>query len=103
MNQVDVLVGQRIRALRCSRGLSQADLGTLVGVTFQQVQTYENGRNRVSASRLDALARPLDVPVCHFFGGMEMAHPQRSQPEEEPDHPHQSADLLSEAHFVSFA
>ncbi|SDC91163.1 Helix-turn-helix [Ruegeria marina] len=52
-------------------GLSQADLGKAVGVRFQQVQKYESGANRVSASRLWAIAEVLDVHVSHFFEGIE--------------------------------
>ncbi|WP_093029291.1 helix-turn-helix domain-containing protein [Ruegeria marina] len=71
MNTVDAVVGQRIRARRMALGLSQADLGKAVGVRFQQVQKYESGANRVSASRLWAIAEVLDVHVSHFFEGIE--------------------------------
>jgi len=64
---VDRLVGIRITALRKARGLSQTALGTAVGVTFQQVQKYEKGQNRVGAGRLQEIARLLDVPVSAFF------------------------------------
>src|ERR1700712_2876836 len=64
---VDRLVGIRITALRKARGLSQTALGTAVGVTFQQVQKYEKGQNRVGAGRLREIARLLEVPVSAFF------------------------------------
>ena len=64
---VDVLVGARIRLLRKRRQLSQAELGKRLGVTFQQVQKYENGKNRVSASRLHLVATALDAPISEFF------------------------------------
>ncbi|KQP61208.1 XRE family transcriptional regulator [Methylobacterium sp. Leaf399] len=64
---VDRLVGLRITALRKARGLSQTALGTAVGVTFQQVQKYEKGQNRVGAGRLREIARLLEVPVTAFF------------------------------------
>ncbi|KQP10682.1 MAG: helix-turn-helix transcriptional regulator [Methylobacterium sp.] len=64
---VDRLVGLRITALRKARGLSQTALGTAVGVTFQQVQKYEKGQNRVGAGRLREIARLLEVPVSAFF------------------------------------
>ena len=64
---VDRLVGVRITALRKARGLSQTALGTAVGVTFQQVQKYEKGQNRVGAGRLQEIARLLEVPVAAFF------------------------------------
>ncbi|CAO4150970.1 Transcriptional regulator, XRE family [Methylorubrum thiocyanatum] len=63
----DRLVGERIVALRKARGLSQAALGAAVGVTFQQVQKYERGTNRVGAGRLQEIARLLEVPVSAFF------------------------------------
>ena len=63
----DRLVGERIVALRKARGLSQAALGAAVGVTFQQVQKYERGTNRVGAGRLQEIARLLEVPVSAFL------------------------------------
>ncbi len=66
---VDVHVGSRIRERRTLLGLSQGVLATASGVTFQQVQKYENGSNRVSASKLWAISVALDVPVGWFFEG----------------------------------
>ena len=66
-NPIDLLVGSRIRTFRKSRGMSQAQLGEKLGVTFQQVQKYENGMNRVGASRLQMMSTALGVPVGHFF------------------------------------
>jgi transcriptional regulator with XRE-family HTH domain len=63
----DRLVGQRIKMLRKSKGISQSALGRALGVTFQQIQKYENGVNRVGASRLSEVARALEVPVSTFF------------------------------------
>ncbi len=65
---VDVHVGQRIRAFRISKGMSQATLGDNIGVTFQQVQKYERGANRVGSSRLKKVAIALEVPVAALFG-----------------------------------
>jgi len=73
---VDVHVGARLRALRAERGLTQSALGAKAGVTFQQVQKYECGANRVSASRLWALAGALEVDVAYFFAGLA-AHERR--------------------------
>lgn len=73
MDTVDSLVGQRIRARRMALGISQAELGREIGVRFQQVQKYESGANRVSASRLWAIAGVLDVHVSHFFEGIRPA------------------------------
>ena len=68
---VDRTVGVRIKALRKAKGLTQGALGAAVGVTFQQVQKYENGTNRVGASRLQDFARALEVPVSALFGEAE--------------------------------
>jgi transcriptional regulator with XRE-family HTH domain len=63
----DAEIGQRVRALRLQRGLSQTELGQLISVTFQQVQKYEKGANRISAGRLQRIAEVLGVPVAYFF------------------------------------
>jgi transcriptional regulator with XRE-family HTH domain len=64
---IDVTVGKRIRLRRVQLGLSQTELGKKLGVTFQQVQKYENGANRVSCSRLYEISTALDVPINFFF------------------------------------
>ena len=64
---IDVHVGSRIRLRRILLGMSQERLGEALGLTFQQVQKYESGVNRVSASRLFDLSRVLDVPIGFFF------------------------------------
>jgi len=66
----DVEIGRKIRALRLQRGLSQSGLAEGIGLTFQQVQKYEKGANRVSAGRLQRIADLLNVPVMFFFSGM---------------------------------
>src|SRR5437899_668362 len=70
-NPIDVHVGSRIRLRRTLLGMSQEKLGEAIGLTFQQVQKYERGANRVGSSRLFDLARVLDVPVSYFFEDME--------------------------------
>ncbi len=70
-NPIDIHVGKRLRARRIFLGMSQDDLAKKVGITFQQLQKYERGTNRVSASRLYLLSRVLDVPVDFFFEGFE--------------------------------
>jgi transcriptional regulator with XRE-family HTH domain len=65
-----VHVGSRVRLRRTLLGLSQEKLGEAIGLTFQQVQKYERGANRISASRLFDLSGVLDVPVSFFFDGM---------------------------------
>ncbi len=71
LNEVDVFVGQRLRELRMLAGLSQSDVASALGLTFQQLQKYERGFNRVSASRLFKLAQYFRVPVSVFFDGLE--------------------------------
>ncbi len=72
-NPVDVHVGTRLRVRRTLLGMNQTALGDAIGLTFQQVQKYENGANRISASRLFALSRLLDVPIEYFFDDMPAA------------------------------
>lgn len=66
-NPVDIHVGGRLRMRRSMLGMSQESLADAVGLTFQQVQKYERGSNRVSASRLYQFSKILDVPVAYFF------------------------------------
>jgi transcriptional regulator with XRE-family HTH domain len=66
-NPVDVHVGARVRLRRTLLGMSQEKLGEAIGLTFQQVQKYERGANRIGASRLFDLSRVLDVPIAYFF------------------------------------
>jgi transcriptional regulator with XRE-family HTH domain len=68
---VDLHVGHRVRAQRQALGLSQDRLGKELGLTFQQVQKYERGMNRVSASRLFELGQVLNVPADFFFRGLD--------------------------------
>ena len=70
---VDTHVGTRLRQRRALLGMSQTDLGKAVGLTFQQVQKYERGFNRISSSRLFEFSKVLDVPVAHFFDGADVA------------------------------
>ena len=67
---VDIHVGSRVRQRRTLLGFSQEKLGDALGLTFQQVQKYERGANRVGASRLHEISRILDVPVSYFFDEM---------------------------------
>ena len=66
-NPTDVYVGSRVRMRRKMLGLSQEKLGDKLGITFQQIQKYEKGTNRVGASRLQAMATAMEVPVSYFF------------------------------------
>ena len=69
IHPVDRFVGQKLRLARTSRKLSQTQLGESSGITFQQVQKYEKGTNRVSASRLFEFAKLLGVEIAYFFEG----------------------------------
>jgi transcriptional regulator with XRE-family HTH domain len=68
-NPIDKHVGARVRLRRLMVGMSQGKLGEALAVTFQQVQKYEKGANRIGASRLQQLARVLEVPPSYFFDG----------------------------------
>ncbi|NNG04148.1 MAG: helix-turn-helix transcriptional regulator [Inquilinus sp.] len=79
---VDVHVGMRLRQRRTLLGMSQEKLAKAFGVSFQQVQKYERGANRISASRLHLLTRILDVPVSYFFEGIPSEVQDRPLPSE---------------------
>ena len=66
-NPIDIHVGSRVRLRRMMLGMSQEKLGEHLGITFQQIQKYEKGTNRIGASRLQAIARVLSVPPAFFF------------------------------------
>lgn len=90
-HKVDVHVGKRIRQRRWLTGMTQQRLAELVGIKFQQIQKYETGANRVSASRLWDIADALEVQVAYFFDGIE--------PSGHADTTHENAvplDLLSD-------
>jgi transcriptional regulator with XRE-family HTH domain len=72
-NPIDVHVGARIRLRRTLLGISQSALAEAIGLTFQQVQKYEKGMNRVSSSRLMDMANALDVSISYFFDEMSAA------------------------------
>lgn len=69
---IAVQIGRRVRDRRLELGLSQVDLARRLGVTYQQVQKYERGTNRIAADRLHGLARILDVPIPYFYSGSVM-------------------------------
>jgi transcriptional regulator with XRE-family HTH domain len=70
VNSIDVYVGARLRQRRTLLGMSQTKLGTAVGLTFQQIQKYERGANRIGSGRLFEFAELLDAPVSYFFDEM---------------------------------
>ena len=77
-NNVDVHVGQRLRVRRSLLGMSQEKLAESVGLTFQQVQKYERGINRISAGRLFQFSKILDIPVAYFYDQIEDSGSQAS-------------------------
>lgn len=70
---VDIYIGSRVKLRRTLIGMSQQALGDMLGITFQQVQKYEKGMNRIGASRLRLIAGALDVPLGYFFEGLDDA------------------------------
>jgi len=76
---IDQFVGGRVRQQRMFVGMSQEQLGEKLGLTFQQIQKYEKGANRVSASRLWEMSKIFDVPICSFFEGTEINHDEHLQ------------------------
>ncbi len=91
-NPVDVHVGSRVRLRRTLLGMSQEKLGEAIGLTFQQVQKYERGANRIVASRLYQLANVLDVPVSYF---VEEISEEAANDDAEPQESLVGADALS--------
>ncbi|MEM1362714.1 MAG: helix-turn-helix transcriptional regulator [Pseudomonadota bacterium] len=87
---VDIHVGKKVRHRRWMVGMTQQQLADKVGIKFQQIQKYETGMNRVSASRLWDIADSLDVPVSYFFDGLDQK--QSSQENDQPS----PGDLMSD-------
>lgn len=69
----DIHVGRKVREARAAKGMSQEQLGKMLGVSFQQVQKYEKGTNRIGSSRLWDIARALETPITYFFDEIEDA------------------------------
>lgn len=85
-HKTDVHIGGRIRERRIALGMSQAALAADLGITFQQVQKYESGANRVGGSRLWDISRALNVPVSYFFDGLDEV-PQMQGSDQQPPEP----------------
>ena len=95
-NPIDVHVGSRVRLRRTMAKLSQEKLGEALGVTFQQVQKYEKGTNRIGASRMQQIAETLNVPISFFFADAPGAdNEQVSKGMEEADSANYVVDFLS--------
>jgi transcriptional regulator with XRE-family HTH domain len=83
----DIAIGRRIRIQRTLRNITQTQLANAIGITFQQIQKYEHGTNRISAGKLLQIAHFLDVPVGTFFDGLD--EEKRSKPVGRIDHEYQ--------------
>ena len=79
-NPIDVHVGSRLKLRRTMMGMTQEKLGDRLGVTFQQIQKYEKGTNRIGASRLQEISEILEAPVSFFFEDAEPINVKRSEP-----------------------
>ena len=95
-NAIDLHVGKRLRRRRRLLGLTQQQLAESIGIRFQQIQKYECGANRVTASRLYELAVALNVPVNYFFEGLQ----QMNAPANAPGAPANDRDLIAAAPHV---
>ena len=73
LNAIDKFIGYKIYSLRLEKGLSRQQLSKVIGVTHQQLQKYENGSNRISASKLALIAKALDLRIPYFYEGFEAA------------------------------
>ena len=94
-NPVDKYVGSRVRMRRIMLGMSQEKLGDALGLTFQQIQKYEKGANRIGASRLQQIAHILQVPVAFFFDGAPAAPGQTHDGFSEAPSPAYVSDFLA--------
>jgi transcriptional regulator with XRE-family HTH domain len=81
---IDSHVGSRVRMRRMMLQVTQEKLGAALGITFQQVQKYEKGTNRISASKLQQLSTILQVPVSFFFEGIPLPGQENAQPTDDP-------------------
>ncbi len=91
---VDAHVGNRVRTRRTLLGLSQTHLGDALGITFQQVQKYEKGSNRIGASRLYDLSKVLDVPLEYFYEDMSDELGQTKSSKKRPSQKDSESDVM---------
>lgn len=96
-HDVDIHVGGRVRLRRSTLGLSQDQLGGAIGLSFQQVQKYERGANRIGASRLYEMSKVLQVPISYFFedfGGLSLAEDKDSSYQPDPVMKRETLELM---------
>ena len=101
--QMDENVGDRIRRRRTELGLTQEHLAESLGISYQQVQKYETGANRISAGRLYQIARRLDSEIGYFFAGIETAADPGPAPERHADSRHNRATIEAARNFAAIA
>lgn len=94
-NPIDVHVGSRLRLRRTILGFSQEKLGDAVGITFQQIQKYEKGLNRIGASRLQQLSETLKMPVSYFFEDLPSKNDSKQSSFAEGNTPEYIMDLFT--------
>ncbi|MGB9152131.1 MAG: helix-turn-helix transcriptional regulator [Alphaproteobacteria bacterium] len=95
IDPIDIHVGKRLILARNMQGMSQGKLGALVGVTFQQMQKYERGINRISASRLARIASFLKLPVSWFFDEQPTDAPKQNVPHTPDNVPDTDSDIFN--------
>ncbi len=98
-NHLDAEIGRRLRQARLVENLTQGGLAQKLNISFQQVQKYENGTNRVSSSRLWSIARVLGVPITYFYEGLDDTHIENVKVDDEtalPDRTIRVARMLGE-------
>jgi transcriptional regulator with XRE-family HTH domain len=100
-NPIDQHVGKRVRMRRLMLNMSQTDIAEALGLTFQQVQKYEKGANRISASRLQQLCQILKVPVAFFFEGAPRALGLPEPTEADAESPAYVSDFLATSDGVA--
>jgi transcriptional regulator with XRE-family HTH domain len=101
-NPIDKHVGSRVRMRRMMLDMSQTTLGDALGITFQQVQKYEKGTNRISASRLQSVCHVLQVPVTFFFDGAPQTGVMPASSERQPS-PNRLTDFMATRDGLSLA
>jgi transcriptional regulator with XRE-family HTH domain len=102
-HDVDIHVGGRVRLRRSALGLSQDQLGAAIGLSFQQVQKYERGANRIGASRLYEMSKVLHIPISYFFedfGGLSLAEDNDSSYEPDPVMKRETLELMRAYHQI---
>ncbi len=103
-HDVDIHVGSRVRLRRSALGLSQDQLGAAIGLSFQQVQKYERGANRIGASRLYEMSKVLQTPISYFFeefGEMGLAEDSDSSYQPDPVIKREALELMRAYHQIT--